>query len=362
MNSVREDNRERIIIDEKIDACDSKLNNINFNDKEVYFLYDNIRDVENIVDVVNYISNRFENVNFILDDDADYRDFEAVYDKINKPDCLYVPYVVRISSILSSATNYSLSHIKSVDDFIHNFSSYIKNTDLSNYEKIMAAYNIAVKISPANRGDAEDSRNIYGLFSSGAIVCGGYVDVFNRLLESIGIECKLGSVRVKESRSAHAISVVAIDDDKYDIHGKYFFDPTGDSNLYYSIKKQYKDNTLRRAKLQNKGVDLDSLFSLFLPVKFAGLGLDEFSQYLQNQFFDSLDISQHRIEDSKCLSCLYQVHKEIFHNSMDDSEFILMNKSNFIHRFGNNKDIFFFDGEKTKEEYEEAIENLVRKR
>ena len=33
MNSVREDNRERIIIDEKIDACDSKLNNINFNDK-----------------------------------------------------------------------------------------------------------------------------------------------------------------------------------------------------------------------------------------------------------------------------------------------------------------------------------------
>ena len=74
----------------------------------------------------------------------------------------------------------------------------------------MVAYNIAVKISPANRGDAEDSRNIYGLFSSGAIVCGGYVDVFNRLLESIGIECKLGSVRVKESRSAHAISVVAI--------------------------------------------------------------------------------------------------------------------------------------------------------
>ncbi len=74
-----------------------------------------------------------------------------------------------------------------------------------------------------------ESRDLTSVLLGDKIVCLGYVRLFNTILEQLGFKCIDFILDVNQSDESHARSLVYLKDDKYNINGLYFFDPTFDS-------------------------------------------------------------------------------------------------------------------------------------
>jgi len=72
------------------------------------------------------------------------------------------------------------------------------------------------------------SRNLSSSLLGDYIVCAGFTKIFNAILKEFNIKCTEYHFKI-ESNNAHSVSIVNINDDKYDIHGLYIFDPSADS-------------------------------------------------------------------------------------------------------------------------------------
>lgn len=252
-----------------------------------------------------------------------YHDFDSIdtvhsrnkslLEKTEDLDCadyIYLP-TLGTDSLGGSVAYYSVSHFKSVNEFIQHFANDIEKRDLSNFEKIMAAYNVVTKLSSYHDSDIiDDPRNVYGVFDTGDIVCEGYVAVFNRLLESVGITASKMEVYLK---SPHAQSFVSIDDDKYNIHGNYVFDPTGDSIRYFEFKKKL-------AQSQTDEYGLNDRAPLFISIRFFAMcsGDPAIGKSHDSSFI--WDVSSEAISDRKVIQCMYEINKQIFNQSVSSDD------------------------------------------
>lgn len=111
-------------------------------------------------------------------------------------------------------------------------------------EIIKYAYDI-VKSRPYNNVPNDESSKLSRKLSSAIlgeyIVCAGYTKIFNAILREFGINCT--EYHYKEyGNNGHCISLVNVNDPKYNINGLYYFDPTYDSyeeNKENEIKYKY---------------------------------------------------------------------------------------------------------------------------
>lgn len=77
--------------------------------------------------------------------------------------------------------------------------------------------------------DYTDSRDLSKVLLGDEVVCVGYARILNAILNKLGITSSLYNVRsVKEG---HAITIARIKDEKYNVDGVYYFDPTRDRKL-----------------------------------------------------------------------------------------------------------------------------------
>ena len=116
---------------------------------------------------------------------------------------------------------------KQLDDWANEINSAIVDTKpLSPLEKFIYAYMIA-KDREGKECEFNDflSRNIVAVLNNDYCVCYGYVSLLNELCSKIGIQCTHKHVSVP---GPHDINCVIIKDDKYDIDGLYYSDPTKD--------------------------------------------------------------------------------------------------------------------------------------
>lgn len=112
---------------------------------------------------------------------------------------------------------------KQLNDFI----TYIKSQNLSPIEQVMVVYNRAKMFESAGSDTSLEVRQLPDVMANNRAVCAGYTNFFNECMARLGykncaIESYIGNV-------SHMHSLVEINDDKYDIHGIYNFDPTFDS-------------------------------------------------------------------------------------------------------------------------------------
>ena len=120
------------------------------------------------------------------------------------------------------------------------FIAYVKSKNLSPMEEIMLVYDRVKLLEPAGSDNSLESRDLPNVLKSGKAVCAGYTSLFNEYLSRLGykncaIECYVGE-------TSHMYSMVEVNDDKYDIHGIYTFDPTLDS-----LDKDSQDRTMSYA-------------------------------------------------------------------------------------------------------------------
>ncbi len=155
-------------------------------------------------------------------------------------------------------TIYPLSYCKNIDRKIEIFAADIKNSDLSSFEKILATYVMCTHFINTDSEYEQDGvfinrsdlKNVYGssmhILSDGAdgykIKCGGYVDLFSRLIRKMNLSSKPMVLSNVDGDFGHVVSLVDINDKKYGIDGSFVCDLRSDSDYReYREEKDRKD-------------------------------------------------------------------------------------------------------------------------
>ena len=133
----------------------------------------------------------------------------------------------------------------SYDDFIHSiscikwFRKLLTDYDLSPFEKLLFAYDIAktfeYKTSGPTDDDASRDNTLHLIIKTGNIVCLGYNRIVSEIINDLDENILYDSFETfcysKDGSDVerHSRGIVKIDDDVYDIHGIFVLDPTWDS-------------------------------------------------------------------------------------------------------------------------------------
>jgi len=193
-------------------------------------------------------------------------------------ECIFIPNEIsRIEDLEKLRNTYSdkeivvkwNNEIAFIDDAISavymiNYFKSIMSDELSPLERITIAYDIVKShyYKEKNIKNTMSSRYITNMVNNDYIVCSGYVNIFNRLIEEAGMEVyKLSlSMKIGDSIIGHVRSVVHVVDDKYGLNCYCVFDPTFDSadkNKYYYI---VEDDSISISEKKEEGYqETDSL-------------------------------------------------------------------------------------------------------
>lgn len=107
----------------------------------------------------------------------------------------------------------------------------IKQKKLSNFEKVIYAYDIVKKYNyNPSKNINMDGRQLHKIFSTNNIVCSGYARIISQVLNELGIKAGIYKLITKDNE-LHARSIVHIIDNKYDINAIYSMEPTWESKL-----------------------------------------------------------------------------------------------------------------------------------
>ncbi len=135
---------------------------------------------------------------------------------------------------------------KKTTEYINDKVNKIKEYNFSPLEAVMYLYDVVrdkeycVESSKERKNVSRDLSKV--LFGKN-IVCEGYINIFNILLEKLGIKFFESTLTRKDSgKKQHIRSVVYLKDFKYDVEGIYFFDPT------FDCRKSYKNTFLDEYK------------------------------------------------------------------------------------------------------------------
>ena len=107
------------------------------------------------------------------------------------------------------------------------------------------------------------------------IVCLGYSGILAELCKKVGIPCAIQYFDSTENKEGHAIAMVYLKDERYDINGVYFADPCQDSRTKTSyarhtsaiLKRQQTDNYCLNEKMTIVSPEQTFAFITSLPRK-----------------------------------------------------------------------------------------------
>ena len=178
--------------------------------------------------------------------------FYKHYEKIEHPEKIFLPRKADFrhnfddGSVFTCLADFSLSRCKNVDDKINLFINDIKNSDLSQFEKIMATHILCSRFIDSNiEKSKEDEVDIYSsvfhVLSDGEdgyqIRCTGYTDLFCRMLNKMDIDAVPLFILNKENKFGHVTALVDVHDEKYDINGRFICDVRADADLRKSLEE-----------------------------------------------------------------------------------------------------------------------------
>lgn len=116
----------------------------------------------------------------------------------------------------------------------------VRKLGLSPLEEIMYVYDLVRDRNYLKEDDSEEytvSRDLTSVLFGNKIVCAGFTVLFNAILNCLGYKTINFLLSPLKNTAAHMRSLVYVQDEKYDVNGMYFFDPTyeckrGESNSF----------------------------------------------------------------------------------------------------------------------------------
>lgn len=143
--------------------------------------------------------------------------------------------LVKIEGNIKSIT---LEEYKKTYEFIEKFTNKIKSFNLSPLEQVIYVFDYTKNryyVEENSNESLRKSRDLTSVLFGNKIVCEGYATIFSTILKKLGFQaCNYCVDTYNNSR--HANAIVRIKDDKYNIDGIYYFDPTWDSKQKTNIK------------------------------------------------------------------------------------------------------------------------------
>ncbi len=148
----------------------------------------------------------------------------------------------RITSALKNYTNVlltvdgnqeeiTLQQYKNTVEEMEKFLSKIKKYELSPLEQMMYAYDLVrdrVYTEENQEESYSTSRDLTATLLGDKIVCVGYANIFEKILQNLGIQTTMCSM-VSKNQTGHRRNAVYVKDTKYHVEGVFFCDPTWDS-------------------------------------------------------------------------------------------------------------------------------------
>lgn len=238
--------------------------------------YDDFFEEEKIIKNLNHalnilnkykIGNRKIKIGFELNSNYNFQKLDL--NKINKIEKYYSSKGVEIG-VLDYLKFWNLKQVKNTIANVKDLSQKIKQHNFSPLETLLNAYikvtNKVYQYEDKNQ-DFPDSRSVFGVTNSSKIVCAGYIELLNAILDNIeekNIELFRNAVMTyknNEKVSGHISSIVYLKDDKYNIDGYYYLDPTNDSKKEgeSDLRLNYFLVPLKKIKLI-KGFDLKDIY------------------------------------------------------------------------------------------------------
>lgn len=128
--------------------------------------------------------------------------------------------------------------------FLYEIVSFVKHYNLSPLEQVMLVYDIikSKEYTKENKGeDISLSRSLSEIISSGKIVCDGYSNLLNFILDELGFTNKKIYLSYTNKKSRHARNLIYLKDEKYNINSFFVTDVTFDSKNE-KINNSYLNN------------------------------------------------------------------------------------------------------------------------
>ena len=117
--------------------------------------------------------------------------------------------------------------IVAIDEIV----SKVKRYDYSPFEALMYAYDLIRDRFYIKEDDTEkysSSRDLTSVLFGDKIVCVGFANIFNAVVKKLGVNSSMFYLLETTGKSGHARNLIYLKDEKYEIDGLYFFDPTFD--------------------------------------------------------------------------------------------------------------------------------------
>lgn len=220
--------------------------------------------------------------------------------------------------------------------FLYEIISFVKYYNLSPLEQVMLVYDIIKSKEYTKEGEEEDirlSRSLSEIINSGKIVCDGYSNLLNFILDELEIPNKKIYLSYTNKKSRHARNFIYLKDEKYNIESFFITDVTFDSkneednylnNYFFFLKPLYffnkKEEIIDSPKLlkflKMSDEDLEqSLTSMKSHDVF--LTLLQFKSFLKEYNIDSFDYEQQDIE----LEDVIKFTKKLFNKPISENAF-----------------------------------------
>lgn len=183
---------------------------------------------------LEYICNFFESVSISNNQNIILRTYNISYEDIFDVINLYREDIF-LNNIFIKMDDREFVHISIFQEFVLKLIDVKKKVpkDCSQLETILYIYDIVKNRKYQNIENDEHSmipRNLSSSFLTDYIVCVGFTKIFNMLLKEYHIPCCEYKFK-RKNELGHDISLVNINDEKYNVKGLYFFDPSGDSYI-----------------------------------------------------------------------------------------------------------------------------------
>ena len=178
----------------------------------------------------------------------------------------------------------TLSEYESTINAIDSIVEKILRYDYSPLEQLILAYDLIRDRFYVMEDESEDysvSRDLTSALLGDKIVCVGFANIFDAVCAKLNIKSMpFMLVNKNDVTSGHARNMLYVKDEKYDIEGLYFFDPT------FDCKKDDKNNFLLSYRFFAKDYKEMSRLSgdMYLP--------EVFTLFDDEHFFEMLDRSE----------------------------------------------------------------------
>jgi len=220
--------------------------------------------------------------------------------------------------------------------FLNEIISFVKHYNLSPLEQIMLVYDIIKSKEYTKEDKGEDiglSRSLSEIISSGKIVCDGYSNLLNFILDELEIPNKKIYLSYTNKKSRHARNFIYLKDEKYNLDSFFVTDVTFDSKKeeenylnnyffflrplrFFSTKEEIIDSPKLLKFLRMSDEELEQSLTAMKSHDIF-LTLLQFKSFLKEYNIDSFDYEQSDIE----FEDIIKFTRKLFNKTISENAF-----------------------------------------